>query len=266
MFTKALPPWRVLPAVLSLALAVGAQSATAAESRPNRVGAGLGAGNLQLNDELVRGLRWNGFGGELKLFFDRQAGEDLWRANLRLPVALVKNRYGHQGLSWDVQADAGWAHRLATAGDVEVSLGARLRWDLSVAYYVDFDEEHLYWLNSYEVSPLVVVGWRLTPTQRLGAELDAAVVTLASRPPEHRYYKIDKLTHPSFFFTKTHEAMRLTGLSDHLAARLRLVHEARLSERVSLKTVYALDYAWHADPRPVQVLMHSISTGVAYVF
>lgn len=233
----------------------------------NRVGAALGAVNLQINDEIVRGLRWDGVGGELKLFFDRFDGLGFHLANIRFPMAYLRNRYGHGGAAWDAQVDYGYALRVGTVkGVAEFALGARLRWDWLVSYYFDFDEEHLYWMTAYEVGPLAVWRWAMTPRHALLGEADVAAIALVSRPPEHRYYKIDKLTKASYFFEKTHENIRSASILSHSAAHLRLFHVFRASPRWTVKTGYSLDFAYDPEPRPIRVLAHSISTGVAYAF
>jgi hypothetical protein len=233
----------------------------------NRLGAALGVVNLQINDEIVRGLRWNGLGGEFKIFLDHDDGESLHLANIRFPLAYLQNRYGHGGAAWDAQVDYGYARRVGSIkGVADFSLGVRLRWDWQVSYYFDFDEEHLYWMTSYEIGPLAVWRWDMTPRHAIVGEADFAAIALVSRPPEHRYYKIDKMTKASYFFEKTHEDIRMASVLDHSTAHVRLFHVFRAGKRVAVKTGYSLDYAYDPEPRPIRVLAHSISTGVAYAF
>ena len=266
-----LPLSLLLPFVVVLYSSAFAPPALCADSKSdpaeNRVGAALGVVNLQINDRLLRGLRWNGIGGELRLFFDHDDGENLHLADIRFPLAYLRNRYGHQGAAWDAQVDYGYARRVcALPGGADLSLGARVRWDWVVPYYIDFDEDHIYWMTTYELGPLFVVRWPVAPKHLLYGEIDLAVLALVSRPPEHRYYKIDKLTQAAYFFEKTHEDIRATSVHEHSAVRLRLFHVFLASERLAIKTGYSLDYAYDSQPRPIRVLVHSISTGVAYAF
>jgi len=233
----------------------------------NHLGASLGLTVLETNDELVRGLRWLGLGGELRFFFRRESGASRHFGNLRFPVGLVVNRYDHAGLAWDAQLDYGHARVVGlVAGKVELAAGARVRWDWALQYYVDFDEEHLYWMNAYELGPLVAARWPLGAGRALVGELDSPVVAAVSRPPTHRYYKVDRLTHPTFLVTKTHEDLRLTSVHEHQGARLRLGYRHALGPRSVLEVRYALDFTRESEPRRFLLLMHNLSAGVARAF
>ena len=223
--------------------------------------------HMQLHDDIVRGLRWSGFGAGLRLSLVRDGAEDLHLVGFRFPFAFVSNRYDHGGYAWDVQLDYGYARRVAELGHgVQLAVGGSVRWDWAVQYYEDFDEEHLYWMNAYELGPLAVLSYEPWPAHRLGLAVDTSLLTWVSRPPERRYYKIDRLTHVDFFFEKTHEDMRFTSLHRHIPVHLRLSHVWKVGPRARLTAGLATDFVYEGRPRTFLMLVHLLGVGYAYAF
>ncbi len=261
-----------LTATLLLSLSTRSPAAESAASPDERrpttlLGGSIGVGHLQLTDEIVRGLRWSGPAGEVRGFFTDTVGANWHLSNFRFPVGFIENRYGHAGVAWDAQLDYGYARRIGnTGGSIEWALGGVVRWDWALQYYADFDEEHLYWMNAYELAPLIAGRYDVHERAIIVAQLDLPIFELVSRPPAFRYYKIDKLTHPSFFFKKTHQDFRATSLHEHVASRLRLAYQQMWGRHAAIEARYAFDFVYEAEPRRFLLLMHTLSFGVAYAY
>ena len=230
-----------------------------------RLGVALGAAHMQVHDDIVRGLRWSGPGIAFAVGAVHDGGRDLHVGGLRFPLAFLENRYGHGGLSWDLHVDYGYARKLATLPNgVTVALGARVRWDWALQYYEDFDEEHLYWMNAYELGPMLALGYEPKPAHRFGLAFDTSALALVSRPPRRRYYKIDRLTHVDFFFEKTHESMRVTSLHAHVPLHLQLWYALRLGPAARLQAGLSGDFVYEREPATFLLLLYTLTVGYAH--
>ncbi|MDD9940332.1 MAG: hypothetical protein OXU20_04620 [Myxococcales bacterium] len=240
----------------------GARADPGAETR---IGGDLGVLHMQLHDELVRGLRWSGPGAMLGLTLAHDGSDDTHLGRMRFPLAMLGNRYDHGGISWDVQLDYGYARTIVRPSPVlQLDLGARLRWDWAVQYYEDFDEEHLYWMTAYELGPLVALTWLFAPSHSLRGTLDTSLLSLVSRPPERRFYKIGRLTHVDYFFSKTHERMRVTTVHEHLPARVGITYTWRMGERARLQSRLLADFVYDSEPRAFMMLAFALTAGYAH--
>lgn len=230
---------RQLLAILTVLLAAGPASAEG-----HSLSWGLGLVHQQVREELIRPFRWDGFGGALDLGWRLESGPDRVGAELRLPGGVVTNRYGDGSAVAGFRLAGRWLHDLAPLGGGTFALGGRLQGEESLLYSYDWDEEHLYWLTSWDLGP--AASWRrgLADGHGLLLELELPLVALVSRPPTHRYEKVEDLKNLGFYLSRSSK-LRATSLHEHQAVTGRATWDWAISESwdfaLSLELAYARD-------------------------
>lgn len=232
----------------------------------NRIFFGLGLPHVQIREELLRPFRWDGVGGLLALGYERRTPSIRHAVGLELPAAWVTNRYGAGAAAISLRLDY---TLLVPAGELwggRTFVGGRYRWDLANQYYMDWDEEHLYWLNAHELGPAVSWEREIARSHLLQASISLPIVALAARPPVARTNKIDDLKSVSFHLGRPHEDMEFTSLHEYVSTETRLAWAWAFSERWFLVTAWELRYRSHASPRAVTMLDNSLVTALAHDF
>lgn len=235
--------------------------------RKNRLEIGLGVVSLQLRDDVLAPLRWTGWGGELALAYERIWESGLLRVSGALPVAIVENRYGYEGAAVSPELGVQYTHAVARLpGASRLALGGRLRGRMLAQFYYDWDEEHLYWLTTYDISPMARFEKAFGERHAISAEAGIPLFALVSRPPVIRYYKIDSFPHAGPLIAKVHEKMRPASLDSYVAPDLKLAYVYRASRAVRIRAAYTLSYAREKDPEPFQALAQTLSAHVVIAF
>jgi hypothetical protein len=228
---------------------------------------GLGLPHLQVADTLVRlghPLRWAGVGGGLALGGELRGADGLHRAALGLPLALVHDRFGHAGVGLSLQLGYAYLHRVAALGEgAALLVGAQAQGQVALQYYLDWDEEHAYWLSTYDVGPAAALTWRPAPAHRLAAQVSLPLLGLVSRPPELRTNKIDPLTHPGALLALAHQGLSPATLDRHAAVQAEVSWGLALSPHWGLRAAYSLQYRQARLPRPVTLLAQGLQVEVS---
>jgi CubicO group peptidase (beta-lactamase class C family) len=136
----------------------------ATTATPNAVHLGLGAEQLQVRDDIVAPLRYQGTGACLDLAYTREAGRTSHRFDIVLSGAPALDRYGHRALG--LRFGASYAGLFPVARSPRYGswlVGGELDWNMALQYYAQWDEEHLYWLTAYALAPAVAHDVRLAP-------------------------------------------------------------------------------------------------------
>lgn len=253
---------------LVLASAAGARADPGADAAagPNRIAFGLGAPHLQLRDELTRAFRWDGFGGLVTLGYERRSPSLRHAAGLELPAAWVTNRYDAGAAALALRLDYTLLLPVVELGGGRLWAGGRYRWDHALQYYVDWDEEHLYWLAAHELGPAALWERPLARSHALRASLSLPLIALASRPPAERTNKIDDLKSIGFLLGRPHEDMSFTSLHEYVSVEAAIGWDWTFSDSWLLQATWALRYRRHAAPKPVELLENSLVTGLAHEF
>lgn len=227
-------------------------STTPAAAADHDLSLGLGAVHQQLREELIRPLRWDGPGGVLEVRWGILGGDHRIETGLRLPLAIVENRYGHGAAATGFRLGSRITWASAALANGTLSLGGGLQGEEALFYSWDWDEEHLYWLTSWSLGP--VASWErpLGPRQSLNLSLFVPIAALVSRPPRERFEKIDDLTNVGFYFAKPHSNLEFTSLHEYRSLEARLSWAWAFSESWDL--VVGLEWAWtrYTEPVPVE--------------
>ncbi len=269
-----------LPAILLMLLAGGAARtaayapAEAAESHPatvarsasaDRLGLALTGVGMEARDDLVCPLRWDGPGLGIELCYDHIAPRSRQQVRLASTLGLLTNRYGHRAAGIGLRLGYGYVHRAASFGPRGTTyLGALVRWDNRPHVYVDWDEEHLYWLTAYDLAPVARHELRMSARQQLSLQLALPLLSFVSRPPAQRHYKADDLLHPGFYIRKPSEHPRLASWNEHFAVTTGMTYELCLSRAWQLELGYEFDYRRFTEPRAVRILSNALSVRIAH--
>jgi hypothetical protein len=209
-------------------------------------------------EELIRPLRWVGPGGQLRGSYGWARDRLRSDTQLNAGAAYLQNRYGHGaiGLDLDLRSTLGW--RVLARGRHGLHAGAAFTLQYDPTYYFSWDEEHLYWLLSYDLGP--ALRWQLALDEKnvLVGELSFPLGGFVARPPARRLNKIDDLIHVRFWIGEPHEHLRFTSLHEYVAVRARALFMHALRNWLALRAGYDFGYRRVAFPEPLQRLEQSV--------
>jgi len=263
------------PWLVSLGLMLGAAMVLTVPGEPadqgfnsaSRIGFALGVPYIQVRDDIVGPLRWDGPGGAIEIFYDHVGGATRHQLDLTLPLGLLTNRYGHRAAALGFKLGYTYFRPVMSSAEYGTAFaGGLLRWDEDLQFYADWDDEHLYWITACDLAPAVLHELRLGRRHRFDLGLDFAVLSLVSRPPSHRYYKIDDLTRLGFWFRKPHQGIRLTSVGRHLAVDASLDYALAISRSWLVGVAYELAYRRYTEPETIQSLSNTILIRATYEF
>jgi hypothetical protein len=245
-----------------------ADSVAADVEEPQRfIDVGLGPGVYQITDDVVRGLRWRGPSLEIDGAFRYANQTDHHDVFLRIGATYLENRYDHAAVSIFHHVGYGFSRRVLHAGRWGMLfLGGQIREDVDLQYYIDWDEEHAYWLSSYSLAAAARYGVQVGPRYRFEATFAIPVIGWVSRPAEFHYYKADDLKSSGWLVTKPFEDLSFASFSKYQAAHWSFACTIHPGRGWSLRLVYLLDYRRASFPRPVQILVNTLTAGFVYAY
>jgi hypothetical protein len=272
------PTARLLSTCLALLIASGFASPTSAgpnpgdrhsppaRSRPiHRIGLGLSGLHCQVRDDIVSPLRWAGIGGSLEFFRDRLDESSRRQMTLKLPLALLTNRYEHRAGAPSLKLGYGRLHRVSWfAKSGAAFAGVLLLGNMDLQYYLDWDEEHLYWFTTYDLAAAAQHEIRIRPREYLVVRIAVPPVALVSRPPRHRYNKVDDFKHLDFWFRQPNEGLHLASVPRYLCVDSSAQFLFTLNDSWRLGAIYEFGYRRFSRPEPIRLLTHSLSVRILH--
>jgi hypothetical protein len=218
----------------------------------NRIDLALGTLHMALRDDIVCPLKWAGPGGTLEAGYWRRSLGSRSGVELGLPLGLLNNRYGHRAGALGLRAGYTYLRHLADPrGRGSVFLGGCLRRDSDLQLYADWDEEHLYWITTYDLG----VAARHEVELRNGHDLEfqavLPVVSLISRPPRRRFYKIDDFKNPGFYLTKPQESLRFTALGELVSFDASVSYAFAMAGSWAFRAQYGFSYRRYTRPETI---------------
>lgn len=231
----------------------------------HRTGLALAGLYAQVRDDLVCPLRWSGIGAALEFSRDRLDESSRRQVSLKLPLGLLNNRYGHRAGAPGLQLGYARLRRVSWfAGSGATFAGVALRGHMDLQYYVDWDEEHLYWFTAYDLAAAAQQEIQLRPRQRLELRIALPPIALVSRPPRRRYYKVDDFMHLGFWFREPNGGLHLATWPQYLAGAFSAQYLHSLGDSWRLGAGYEFSYRRYSRPEPVRLLTHYLSLRVTH--
>ncbi len=225
----------------------------------HRFGYGFVVAYDQARDDLLIPLRWSGPSVGLRLEWERAASMRTHSLRAVLPASFYENRFGHEGYALGIEI--AYSYLRVAEDDFHhgrLSLGGQVKWDVHHGYYESWDEEHIYWLGAYSLGPRLAWSGPRGEGTRLGAELDASLIALVSRPPLERLHKTDPRTKPSFYFSAPHRDLALAGPIDYTAVHAGVSLTRRWGGS-SIVFAYDLELVTYDEPERVFTLSNRLS-------
>lgn len=247
---------RLAPALV--ALVVVAAGVQAAELPPAPAGFALGVafGADQLRDDLLVPFRWTGPLVGLTAGGSFLTGRVRQQPELSLSVTSATNRHGNAALAVDIGA----GHRLLLDRSIRLVGGAfepgvLVFYRQHNALLWSWDDAHDYWLNGFGIGP--ALAWRRSLSDRstFGIEAAGSLLAFASRPPEYRHNKQDRLETVGFYFIENFRDLRVSLPDKYQAADLRAGIEWRAGQG-TIAAGYRLDLLRATWPEPGVALLH----------
>lgn len=255
-------PRSSLGCILLLALrGIAAQGIAAEEGHTSSVGPhfvyGVVAAYDQARDDLLIPLRWMGPAAGLRLGFDFTGAQQGHSVSLLPIVSFLENRFGHSGHAAGIELAYTFGRTVTRSPHLgTLLLGARAKWDLFDGFYESWDDEHIYWLNTYSLGPRIA--WRQAdPGTGWSAELDIPVVAFVARPPANRLSKTENLTSFWFHLTEPQKRLVLTGFPKYLAVHTGLSYATRLGG-AHIVLSYDLELSSYDSPARITTLSHRL--------
>jgi hypothetical protein len=230
-----------------------------------RIGFALGVSQVAVRDDIVCPLRWDGPGVRIGIAYDRLGRVDRHRVDFVLPVGFLTDRYGHRTAAGSFRLSYSYLREAATFGrHGALYAGALVGGNMDLEVYAEWDDEHLYWIIAYDLAAAGQYELRVSDRHELTLGLALPLVSLVSRPPLHRYYKTDHLDNFGFYFSKSHENLRVVSLDKHLALAGSIRHRFAVSEYWGLGIEYEFYYRRYTRPETIRMASHSISLRVSH--
>ena len=240
--------------------------ASASEERSSALDYGLALGALQLRDDLLRPLRWNGGQAVLMVGLEVDTGRWLHRAGIELGAGLLQDRYGDGGMVVTQSAHYACLARLRADRRIHVLVGATYRYESIDAYYYDWDDSFLYWMTSHSIAPTVVLETHPWQGRTLRASFELPVVGLLSRPPSERIYKVEPLPYVYRWPALTHRNPSWAGPTDLFAPTLTSTYDRQFGPHSGMRLGLDVFFRRTAEPRPFYALGETVRVELRNVF
>lgn len=253
------------PAARRPAPAAAPQAArpAAIEPAPNEFGIEAAARHLQLRDDLVAPLVHSGFAPGIAVAYTYRGEEHRHDARFGFAMGSPTNRFDQNAQTYAFEASYGYGYRVyaSEAPDWHLYTGARVGGAGDGAFFPLVDDAHAYWFTRYDVRPQAAAEFVIDPRSRASLSLAFPLFGLVSRPPATRLTANDK---PDFgnVAATFHQDLRLRTLDSYQGLDVGVAYRYRVTRTFSESIEYRFAYASAAEPRPVQVLTHSLRVGL----
>ena len=249
---------------ISSAQALDAEEVT----RSNWVGLSLSGNHVQFKDYLLSKLKNQGMITGGRLFYEHNGIKSMQRVNLNFGNGGgVKNRYGVSTLVRNWSYNYSYARKISgfKNGRGACFLGGLINGGSNGYFSEMLDEDHFYWLTSYDLGLYGIVDYRIGERNQLSVGLNLPVISLISRPPRYRYYKSDKFDF-SYILDKVHEDFEFSAFNTYTAVRFEFNDTFDISSRVKERISYQLRYDRFKHPETITMISHSVGLSLIYGF
>jgi len=233
----------------------------------NRIALALGALHMALRDDIIGPLKWDGPGAAMDFAYWRRSPVSCQGVELDLPLGLLTNRYGHRAGALGLRAGYAYLRRTAwSGGRASTFLGGSFGRNSDLQLYLDWDEEHLYWITTYDLAGVIQHEVRLAKGHGFEITLAVPMVSLVSRPPRSRYYKVDDFKNPGFYLSKPQENMSVAVFGELLSLDASLSYAFALKGSWAFWAKYGFQYRRYPEPETIRMSSSTFSLRVTHDF
>ena len=227
-------------------------------SKPiHQFGIDLGGVHYQVRDNIIAPVRWQGFGFNLDFSYSIITKKGLHNIELGIPVAFPNNRYDHSSIVTEINLGYSYLGKIASSERLgQVYIGGMIDWSFNFQYYLNWDDSHMYWLNTYALHPAARWDKTYRDNHKLSMNISFPILALVSRPPEYRYIDQDRL--PKAVLSIAHKKMKLKTIPKYLSFVLDCEYMYQLSKKFSIGASYFLNYKTFPEPQTITILSNSL--------
>jgi hypothetical protein len=197
----------------------------------------------QVNDKLVMPLRWIGTGSGLGFSYLRTSPKAYHEISLLMLVSGLKNRYHHKGYAIELTMEDILNYKVISSrsGGV-IYLGPQIKWDAKFNFFRDWDDSHIYWLNSYEVGLSLKWNKYYKERQNISVSAQVPLFALVSRPPENQYTDQPPLIKPAYYFKSLNENLRFVTVNNYFSLRIHADYSFQMKSGNMIGGSWLFDY------------------------
>jgi hypothetical protein len=204
----------------------------------------------QVKDNLVAPLRWDGIGSGLGFSWLTTGPKIIHEVYLIVNVSGLKNRYKYKGYALEASLGYSLGCKLSRGvlGGI-LYLGPQIKWDSKINFFRDWDDSHIYWLNSYEAGPSLKWIKYYKGKQNVSLTLQIPFLAIVSRPPEYQYLDQPPLIKPSYYFKSANEDLKLATINNYFSLRLQAEYSYQTKNNNMIGGAWFFDYKACKSPR-----------------
>jgi len=258
---------KVLTVAAVLLWAAG-ERCTAQEELPDTVRSihaiGFGAAVNQMKEENLLPRVHSGFLVDLSYEY-RRFGERYQNVQIALGFSRLSAEPEDLAATASILINASYAYdfRLVEKEDLIFLLGPEARLLYSVTLFPKWDDSHLYWASLWSMGPNAVALFGLKSRSRIAVRLSLPIISLYSRPPADRLYKMDEGSFDQVV-RSLHSDLRLGAWNAFFYLHLEVEYQFPVFQHSEEAISYSLDRLWirRDDGNPFSQLIHQIALKV----
>lgn len=180
-------------------------------------GISLGLNDYQIRETILNNIRHRGLLLSLGLSNSRLKDKSYKEFNFNIIVNKLKTRYETEKLSLAANPLIKYRYLRKVKNfneNFNLFIGGITGWNLHLGFYEEWDESHIYWLNSYFLGIDERLIFHSSEKSTISLDINIPIVSLISRPPKRFLYKEinPKL---SWFLNNFHDDLKLASLNQH---------------------------------------------------
>jgi hypothetical protein len=210
----------------------------------------------QHRDEILHKLRNQGAGFGITGSMGRQTQSSLHVLELKLPVALLVDKYDLLGINIEYGVSGKGLWKLYPGIKAGYFGGMNVRY----YYFPEWDDAHIYWLTDYSVGPVFRYEGLGIKGVSLAAQL--SLISLVSRTPQRPLSKFDNIVTFNGFFSTPQQDLHWESIRSLQSVRIDLDY----ASPVSRPHVWTYRFEMMRNDKPLQFVSSTQSLGWRYVF
>jgi hypothetical protein len=251
--------------LFSLVSTVSAQRTDSVSNYNHSFRISLAGLHYQVKDKLIAPIRWDGPGGSLGFSYLVGCKSLENEFSFLIPVGILSDRYDHRAYAWEASFSYTCLKKIKPSiFSGNLYPGMQIRWDANCQYYADWDDAHLYWLNVYDLGP--VLKWIKNHDNRwLTITVHLPIVALISRPSEYQYTDQADLILPSYYFKALHDNLKLTSLNEYISMNIKAEYIKQVSKKTLLGLAWLFNYQTYKEPQNISIISNAFMIHCSFI-